>query len=122
MLLEGKVKKLKIIVQESEQVYQRSLYEAIVFAAKKNTLAGATVSRGIMGYGSNGLTNSSKTYQLSTDHPIIIEIVDRAERIEDFSVIVSGLIEKAKGAGIVYMEDVDVVIYRKHTELKPTAK
>ncbi len=122
MLLEGKAKKLKIIVQECEKVYQRSLYEAIVFAAKKSTLAGATVSKAVMGYGCNGLTNSSKSYQISQESPIVIEIVDRAERIEDFAVVVSGLIDKANGAGIIYMEDVDVVIYRKHEELKPARK
>ncbi len=122
MLLEGRAKKLKIIVQEHEKVYQRSLYEAIVFAAKKRTLAGATVSRGVMGYGSNGLNNSSKSYHISQESPIVIEIVDRAERIEDFAEVVSSLIDKANGAGIIYMEDVDVVIYRKHEELKSTAK
>ncbi len=122
MLLEGKAKKLKIIVQESEKVYQRSLYEAIVFAAKKSTLAGATVSRAIMGYGSNGLTNSSKTYHISQESPIVIEIVDRPDRIEHFALVASGLIDKANGAGIIYIEDVDVVIYRKHEDLKPATK
>ncbi|GAF04687.1 DUF190 domain-containing protein [Saccharicrinis fermentans] len=118
MLLEGKAKKLKIIIKETEKVYQRTLYEAIVFAAKKYTLAGTTISRGVMGYGANGLSSSSKTFELSEDSPIIIEIIDRQERIEDFSKVVSGLIDKANGAGIIYIEDVDIVSYRKHEEIK----
>ncbi|MGQ1785408.1 MULTISPECIES: DUF190 domain-containing protein [unclassified Saccharicrinis] len=122
MILDGKAKKLKIIIRETEKVYQRSLYEAIVFAAKKYTLAGSTVSRGVMGYGANGLSNASKTFELSEDPPIIIEIIDRQERIEDFSKVVSGLIDKANGAGIIYIEDVDIVSYRKHEEVKSTVK
>ncbi|WP_066632817.1 DUF190 domain-containing protein [Labilibacter marinus] len=122
MILEGNAKKLKIIIQETEKVYQRSLYEAIVFAAKKYTLAGSTVTKGIAGYGANGLNNSSKTYELSAEAPVIIEIIDKAERIEDFSKVVSGLIDKANGAGIVFIEDVDVVSYRKHEEIKESLK
>ncbi|SMO57573.1 hypothetical protein SAMN06265379_10323 [Saccharicrinis carchari] len=122
MLLEGKVKKLKIIIREIETVYQRSLYEAIMFAAKKTSLAGATATRGAMGYGANGLTNASKTYQMSQDPPIIIEIVDRAKRIEDFSLVVSNLMDKANAAGIIYIEDVEVVSYRRHEMVKPTGQ
>ncbi len=122
MNLDGKAKKLKIIIREAEVVYQRSLYEAIVFAAKKYTLAGSTVTRGLMGYGANGLSNSSKTYEISDEAPIIIEIIDLAERIEDFAKVVSGLIDKAEGAGIIYIEDVDVVTYRKSEEPKTAVK
>jgi len=117
MILEGKAKKLKIIIPESDKVYQRSLYEAIVFAAKKYTLAGTTVTRGFMGYGANGLSDSSKVFDISKEPPIIIEIVDNKERIEDFSKVVSGLVEKADGAGIIYIEDVDIVLYRKHEKV-----
>ncbi len=118
MILEGKAKKLKIIIPEGEKVYQRSLYEAIIFAAKKYTLAGATITKGFIGYGANGLTDSSKTYDLSYEPPITIEIIDNKERIEDFSKVVAGLIEKADGAGIIYTEDVNVLLYRKHEKVK----
>ena len=122
MILEGKAKKLKIIIRETEKVYQRLLYEAIIFAAKKYTLAGSTVSRGVMGYGANGLTNSSKNFEFTEEPPIIIEIVDRDARIEGFAKVVSDLIDKANGAGIIYIEDVDIVSYRKHEEVKTTVK
>ncbi|TLX76948.1 DUF190 domain-containing protein [Labilibacter sediminis] len=122
MILDGQAKKLKIIIPESEKVYQRSLYEAIVFAAKKYALAGTTVTKGLMGYGANGLTNSSKTYDISYEPPIIIEIVDKAGRIDDFAKVVAGLLDKANGAGIIYLQDVDIISYRKHEEVKPYAK
>jgi len=118
MNLEGKGKKLRIIIKETDKVYQRSLYEAIVFAAKKYTLAGTTVTKGIMGYGADGLSDSSKAFDISHEQPIIIEIIDKAERIEDFSKVVAGLLDKADGAGIIYIEDVDVVAYRKHEKSK----
>lgn len=118
MILEGKARKLKIIIPESDKVYQRSLYEAIVFAAKKYTLAGTTVTRGFMGYGADGLTDSSKTFKISSEAPIIIEIIDREARIDDFANVVSGLLEKANGAGIIYTEEVFVVNYRKHEKLR----
>lgn len=119
MLLEGKAKKLKIIIPESEKVYQRSLYEAIVFAAKKYAMAGTTVTKALMGYGANGLTNTSKIFDMSIEPPIIIEIIDKTERIEDFSKVVSGLLDKANGAGIIYLEDVEIISYRKHEKNKP---
>ncbi len=118
MNIEGKGKKLKIIIPEADKVYQRSLYEAIVFAAKKYTLAGTTVTKGFMGYGANGLSDSSKAFDISCEPPIIIEIVDKEERIEDFSKVVAGLLEKADGAGIIYIEDVDIIAYRKHEKAK----
>ncbi len=118
MNIEGRGKKLKIIIQETDKVYQRSLYEAIVFAAKKYTLAGTTVTKGIMGYGLDGLSDSSKAFDISQAQPVIIEIVDKKERIEDFSKVVAGLLEKADGAGIIYTEDVDIISYRKHEKVK----
>ncbi len=118
MVLEGMAKKLKIIIPESDRVYQRSLYEAIIFAAKKYTLAGTTITKGFVGYGANGLTDSSKTYTLSYEHPIIIEIIDNEQRIEDFTKVVAGLIEKADAPGIIYIEDVNVVLYRKKEKAK----
>lgn len=122
MILEGQAKKLKIIISESDKVYKRSLYEAIVFAAKKYAMAGTSVSKGLMGYGANGLTNSSKTYDISYIPPIIIEIIDKKERIEDFSKVVSELLDKANGAGIIYLEDVEIISYRKHEMEKPYIK
>jgi PII-like signaling protein len=118
MILEGKARKLTIVIQETEKVYQRSLYEAIVFAAKKYTMAGSTVTRGFMGYGADGLNDTSKTFEVSSVPPIIIEIIDREERIEDFANVVAGLLNKADADGIIYIEDVDIVAYRKHENVK----
>lgn len=113
MILEGDAKKLKIIIGESDRVYQRPLYEAIVFAAKKYKLAGITVTKGFMSYGADSLVHSIKVFSLSPEIPIILEMVDREERIYDFSEIVSKLFDKSGCGGIIFVEEVDVIKYKK---------
>lgn len=113
MYLEGKAKKLRIIVGEDEQVYQRPLYEAIVFAAKKYKLAGATVTKGIMSYGSDSMIHSVKVFSLAEDTPMVVEIIDVAGRIDDFAEIINKLLDKARSGGIIYFEDVNVLRYSR---------
>jgi uncharacterized protein len=123
MILSGRAKKLTIIVGENEQVYQRPLYEAIVFAAKKYKLTGATVTRGIISYGADSLAQNAKVFSLSEQAPMVITTIDVAERIEDFAQIVSKLMDKANCSGIIFLEDVDVVRYGKQlVEAAVTAK
>ncbi|NPA36521.1 MAG: DUF190 domain-containing protein [Chlorobi bacterium] len=111
MNLEGPGKKLKVIIGENDILYQRPLYEALLIAAKKYRIAGTTITRGIMSYGADSLINHVKVFSVSEDSPIIIEMIDKEERISDFSEIVSKLIKKAGAGGIVYTEDVNVVMY-----------
>lgn len=116
MNLERSNKKLKIIIGERDVVYNRPLYEAILFAAKKYKIAGATVSKGLISYGADSLINHVKVFSLSDERPVIIEMVDREERIADFSEIASRLLEKSGAGGIIYIEDVNVVLY-SHSEI-----
>ncbi len=111
MNLSGPVKKLIIIVGESDKVYQRPLYEAIVFAAKKYKIAGATASRGFLSYGSESMIYSSKIFSLSDDVPIVISCVDLKQRLTDFANIVNQLMDKAGAAGLITVEDVEVLRY-----------
>ncbi|MCT4588454.1 MAG: DUF190 domain-containing protein [Carboxylicivirga sp.] len=112
MVIEGEGQKLKIIIGESDIVYQRPLYEAIVFAAKKYKMAGVTVYKGIVSYGASSIINNSKVFNLSEEHPVIIELIDRAERILSFSEIAKKLLEKANSGGILYAENVDILMYK----------
>lgn len=113
MILSGRAKKLKLIVSESEHVYQRPLYEAVVFAAKKYKMTGVTVYKGILSYGADSLDHNNKVFSLSDSLPIIVEMVDVPERIEDFSKIVAKLMDKADSGGIIFIEDVEVVRYAR---------
>jgi len=111
MVLEGDAQKLKVIVGESDRVYQRPLFEAIVFAAKKYKMAGVTALKGTLSYGADSIVNNTKVFNISPELPIIIELIDRNERIRNFAEIAAKLIEKSGSGGIIYIEDVNVLLY-----------
>lgn len=111
MNLSGTVKKLVVIVGESDRVYQRPLYEAIVYAAKKYKISGATGIRGVLSYGEKSLSNSNKIFSLSEDVPIVLSFVDVGDRLRDFALIINRLMDKAETGGIITMEEVDVLRY-----------
>jgi len=76
---------LRIYLEEADQYGGRPLYEALVFAAREAGLAGATVLRGPMGYGHDHRLHTSKILELSTDLPMVVEIVDARAAIERFA-------------------------------------
>lgn len=100
---------LRILIGEADKAGQKPLYEWIVLQAREQGLAGATVLRGMMGFGAN--TRKIQTFRfdtLSEDLPIIIEIVDTQEKLETFL----ELIESHIGAGLVTMEKAQIKFYR----------
>ncbi len=103
---EGKL--LRIFVGETDSYKGKPLYEAIVLEARKLNLAGATVFRGIMGYGATSRIHSLKLLRLSEDLPVMIEIVDSEEHI---SKILPFLDENVK-EGLITMEKVSIIKYR----------
>jgi PII-like signaling protein len=103
---EGKL--LRIFIGESDRWEHRPLYEAIVLKARELGLAGATVLRGPMGYGANSRLHTAKILRLSEDLPLIIEIVDTAERIQGFLPQLDGMMKD----GLVTLENVQVIKYR----------
>jgi uncharacterized protein len=116
MRLLGRAQKLTIIIGEDEHVYQRPLYEAIIFAAKKYKLTGATAYKGLMGYGADSLHHNAKVFALSEHTPLVVEMVDLPERIEDFSKIVMRLMDKAQSGGIMYITDAEVIKYSREPD------
>ena len=76
MSISGKAKLLRIFVGESDKIGHKTVFEKIVADARQFELAGATVYRGIMGFGKNSRIHSSKILRLSDDLPLVIEIVD----------------------------------------------
>ena len=99
---------LRIFIGESDKYKGMSLYEAIVLKARKLKMAGITVTRGIMGFGAHSHLHSAKLLSLSDDLPIIIEIVDNEERINQ---LIPFLDEHVKD-GLVTLEKVRVIKYR----------
>lgn len=112
MKLQGEGKLLRISISESDTLKGRSLYEVIVLKARELNLAGATVFRGIMGFGAASRIHSIKLLRLSEDLPVMIEIVDTEENIEK---ILPFLDETVK-EGLITMEKVDVIKYRHNTK------
>lgn len=108
MKLAGQAELLRILIGESDKVGARPLYECIVQEARRLGLAGATVLRGILGFGASSRVHSAKILELSTDLPIVIEIVDETARIE---ALLPYLDEHVK-EGLVTREHVDVILYR----------
>jgi hypothetical protein len=99
---------LRIFIGESDRWEHRPLYEAIVLKAREMHLGGATVLRGPMGYGKTSRLHTAKILNLSTDLPLIIEIVDSEANINAFLPMLDGMIS----GGLVTMEKVKVLHYR----------
>jgi PII-like signaling protein len=99
---------LRIFVGKSDKVGHRPLYEEIVLKAREQGLAGATVLRGVMGFGKHSILHTAKILRLSEDMPMIVEIVDSLEKIEGFLPLLDEMITD----GLVTLERVRVIHYR----------
>lgn len=98
---------LRLFIGESDAHDGRPLYEAIVLKAREMGLAGATVLRGPMGFGRSSRLHTAKILRLSEDLPLIIEIVDGADRIDAFIAAAGPML----GSCLVTLERVQVVRY-----------
>lgn len=105
---------LRIFVGETDRYRHRPLHEVIVEEARRRGMAGATVLRGTLGFGAHSRIHTAKILRLSEDLPMVIEIVDTAERIEAFLPD----LDKWMDEGMVTLEKVRVITYR-HREAKP---
>jgi PII-like signaling protein len=99
---------LRIFIGESDRWQHKPLYEAIVLAAREVHLAGATVLRGPMGFGKTSRLHTAKILRLSMDLPLVIEIVDSEDHINDFL----PTLDKMMTGGLVTLEKVKVLHYR----------
>lgn len=99
---------LRIFVGESDKHRHIPLYEAIVLKAREAGLAGATVMRGLMGFGKHSVLHTAKILRLSEDLPMVIEIVDSLEKIEAFIPVLDVMVLE----GLVTLEKVRVIHYR----------
>jgi uncharacterized protein len=99
---------LRIFVGEGDKHGHVPLYEAVVLKAREAGLAGATVLRGLMGFGRHSIMHTAKILRLSEDLPMVIEIVDSLEKIEAFLPILDTMVAE----GLVTLERVRVIQYR----------
>lgn len=99
---------LRVFIGESDRVHGQPLYERIVMRARELDLAGATVIRGIMGFGADSRIHSAKLLTLSADLPVVIEIVDAESKVEQLLPFLENEIQE----GLVTLEHVRVIKYR----------
>jgi PII-like signaling protein len=98
---------LRIFIGESDSYKGRTLFEAIVSKARELHLAGATVIRGIMGFGASSRIHSTKLLTLSEDLPIVIEIVDTEEKID----LLMPFLDEVVREGLITKEKVNIIKY-----------
>ena len=112
MEISGRAVRMRIYVGESDHLGHLPLYEAIVKRARQEGVAGATVLKGVLGYGASDHIRTSKLLDLSGDMPMVIEIVDAETRIEAFRPILAEMIEETGRGAMVTMENIRVVHYK----------
>ncbi len=113
---EGKL--LRVFIGENDKYQGQPLYEWIVRQARDEGLAGATVLRGLEGFGAHSRLHTAKVLRLSTDLPIVIEIIDTEKKIEAFLPLIDDAVEE----GLATVERVDVRFYRSGASEPPTTR
>jgi hypothetical protein len=103
---------LRIFIGETDHWHGRPLHEAIVLKAREMHLAGATVLKGIMGYGASSRLHTTKLLRLSEDLPVIVEIVDTRAKLETLM----PFLEEAIQDGLVTIENVQVIRYGANSD------
>jgi len=106
--IEGQGLLVRIYVGESDQWHGRPLYQAIVARLRERGLAGATVLRGIEGFGAKAHLHTTRVLRLSEDLPVVVEIVDQEDRIRE----ILPELDEMVGDGLITLERVEVVPYR----------
>ncbi len=105
-MTDGKL--VRVFVGEADKWHGRPLYEAIVEEARRRGLAGATAWKGFMGFGAHSRLHTAKILRLSEDLPVVIEIVDTADKIEAFLPTLEEMVQE----GLVTLERAEVILYR----------
>ncbi len=111
MHIKGEAKLLRIFIGESDLINHAPVYEKIVLEARKASLAGATVTKGILGFGASSRIHTTKLLRLSEDLPLVVEIVDEEKKIEDFISVLNEIFEESNSGGLITIEKVSIIKY-----------
>jgi len=106
--LVGKRKLLRIFISSEDKFEGRPLWEYILRLVKEKKLAGATVLKAVAGIGSHSELKTFSVWRLSQNLPVVIEIIDREEKVREFLEVIDSVIDE----GLVVLEDVEVISYR----------
>jgi PII-like signaling protein len=115
---EGRAKLLRVFIGEADKWHDEPLYDAIVKRLRMMEVAGATVYQGILGYGAKGHEHKKSFFHVSRDLPIMVSVIDSAEKIAAAVEVIEGMVED----GLIVISDADIVrIVRSHQNPEPRA-
>ncbi len=109
----SEAKLLRIFISSTDKFKHAPLYEVIVFAVKRYGISGATVLKGVMGFGASSIIRSMKFWEITEKLPLVVEIVDDSEKIEKFTETILPYFEKIKNGGMITLEKVTIVMHKK---------
>ena len=113
MKIGGEVKILRIYISNTDKFRHQPLYEMVVFAARRYGMAGATVFKGMMGFGSSSVIRSVRLWELTEKLPVVVEIVDEEKKIDDFLEKILPWFEKVPYGCLITSEKADVVLHKE---------
>lgn len=109
----GSAKLMRIYLSNTDKSGHKPLYEQIVYLAKEYGIAGATVTKGIMGYGSSSKISSSSLWEVTEKLPVIVELIDSSEQIDAFAKGLKAELDTIAKGCLVIVQDVDVAYFKK---------
>lgn len=120
MEIKGEAKILRIFTSNTDKFKHSLLYETIVFAAKRYGLAGATVTKGIMGFGSGTVVRSVKFWEITEKLPIVVEIIDESEKIDAFIEKILPWFDYLPSGCLITTENAAIILNKQGTKKKKT--
>ena len=112
MKTDYKAKRLRIYISSTDKFKHSPLYEVIVYSAKRYGIAGATVTKGMMGYGASSEIYSSKLWEISEKLPLIVEIIDESHKIDLFFESIKPYFDKIGKGHIITVDETTVIMHR----------
>jgi PII-like signaling protein len=109
---DDKAKRLRVYISSTDKYEHTPLYEAIIYAARKHGLAGATVLKGIMGYGASSEIYSNKFWELSEKIPLVVELIDEPRKVDSFFDSIKPLFEKTGKGHIITVEETTILRHK----------
>ena len=103
---------LRIFISSTDHLKQGLLYESIVYSAKNEGIAGATVIKGILGYGASSVIHSYKFWEVTDKVPVVIELIDEEDKIRNFYEIIRLQLESMRYGCLVTIENIEVLLFK----------
>jgi len=113
MDIHTEARRLRIYVSSTDKFKHTLLYETLVYAARRYGLAGATVLKGVMGFGSSSIVRSTRFWEITEKLPVVVEIVDEADKIEHFTQKILPWFDKISTGCLITSEKADIVLFKK---------